>query len=113
MRMRALDEIRTSGRRLPRASARISSERPVEYMFDVSNRLMPASRQVATSLRASSTPWFPAAENIPSPPNVKVPMDSTDTLRPDLPRVRYFIIIPLLLRDEPEDYFKPTARVFR
>src|ERR1700684_1763442 len=52
-------------------------------------RLIPASRHTSTCRRASTSPVDPTSVNSPVPPNVIVPMVSTDTRRPDPPRVRY------------------------
>src|ERR1044071_7514734 len=54
-------------------------------------RLIPASRHMSTWRRAWSTSVDPTWANPPRPPNVIVPMVSTETLRPDFPSVRYSI----------------------
>src|ERR1700761_698920 len=52
-------------------------------------RLIPASRHMSTCRRASSTSVLPTLAKLPRPPNVMVPIVSTETRRPDLPSLRY------------------------
>src|SRR5215472_15239616 len=52
-------------------------------------RLTPASRHMSTCRRAWVTSVDPTFLNGPRPPNVIVPMVSTETRRPDLPSARY------------------------
>src|SRR5512139_2728207 len=52
-------------------------------------RLTPASRHRSTWRRASATSVAPTAAKPPLPPNVIVPMVSTETMRPDRPSARY------------------------
>src|SRR6266853_612744 len=52
-------------------------------------RLTPASRHMSTCRLASATSVDPTFLNGPRPPNVIVPMVSTETRKPDLPNARY------------------------
>src|SRR5262245_17642526 len=87
--MRTLVATRTSSRRPRSTSPTISSDRPAEYTSAVSIRLTPASRHMSTWRRASSTSVDPTFANGPVPPNVIVPIVSTEILRPELPSARY------------------------
>src|SRR5580693_3818295 len=87
--IRTLVATSTWSRRPRRTWPRISSARPVEYTSAVSIRLTPASRHMSTWRSASSTSVEPTSANSPVPPNVIVPMVSTDTRRPDRPSARY------------------------
>src|SRR5215468_3889911 len=87
--MRTLVATRTRSRRPRSTSPTISSDRPAEYTSAVSIRLTPASRHMSTWRRASSTSVDPTFANGPVPPNVIVPIVSTEILRPELPSARY------------------------
>src|SRR5260370_23716256 len=52
-------------------------------------RLTPASRHMSTCRPASATSVDPTFLNGPRPPNVIVPMVSTETRKPEWPSVRY------------------------
>jgi hypothetical protein len=83
--MRALVASGTRSRRPLIASPRISSERPVEYTFAVSMKLMPRSRQRSIWRVAPAASVEPTAAKFPLPPNVMVPSVSAETLRPEEP----------------------------
>src|SRR5580704_7937429 len=87
--IRTLVATSTRSRRPRRTWPRISSARPEEYTSAVSIRLTPASRHMSTWRSASPTSVEPTSANAPVPPNVIVPMVSTDTRRPDRPSARY------------------------
>src|SRR6202012_3527219 len=53
--------------------------------------LTPASRLMSTCRRASVTSVLPTLAKFPRPPNVIVPMVSTEIRNPDLPSWRYSI----------------------
>src|ERR1700744_3454559 len=61
--------------------------------------LTPASRLMSTCRRASVTSVLPTMEKLPRPPNVIVPMVSTEIRNPDLPSWRYSMGQTLLGRD--------------
>src|SRR3984893_8336329 len=59
-------------------------------------RLTPASRHMSTWRLAWATSVDPTLANGPRPPNVIVPMVSTETRRPEVPSGRYSIFRPYL-----------------
>ena len=78
----------TSLRRGPSARPRISSARPFEYVSALSKKLMPMSRQTPTRRSASDCAVWPMALYTPSPPNVIVPKQISDTRSPVRPKDR-------------------------
>src|SRR5262245_26384644 len=90
----ALVDMRTLSRRPARASPRISSDNPFEYIFAVSKRLTPASRQMSINRFASATSVLPQArKNSFPPPKVATPKLRTGTFNPEPPSCLYSIYI--------------------
>src|SRR5580692_7495582 len=69
-------------------------------------RLTPASRHMSTCRRACATSVVPTFSKTPRPPNVIVPIVSTETRRPDRPSARYSMGEPY----PPRSASRPPAR---